>query len=146
VDPVYLLPGTTSLSHKMEAILHCMELSMCWMFGWIVPLLLEDPHSIQQRSRQCQSFFSGHYQTYGINIHALCDAKECRFISVCIAAPGGCNDIAAFQSSPLHEIVQQLPIGMYIIGGKKNHAYCCCSEHLLTHFSGSVCYVHLFLA
>jgi hypothetical protein len=33
---------------------------------------------------------SGHYQTYGINIQAVCDSK-CRFISVCIAARGGCN-------------------------------------------------------
>jgi len=68
----------------------------------------------------------------GINIQSVCDTK-CHFISVCIASPGGCNDMAAFQRNPLlPEIVQQLPMGKYIIG---DNAYCC-SEHLLTPFSG----------
>ena len=78
-----------------------------------------------------KSFFSGHYQTYGINVQAACDAK-CRFISVCIAAPGGTNDIAAFRKSPLFQLVQNLPIGNYIIG---DDAYVC-TEKILTPFSG----------
>lgn len=43
-----------------------------------------------------KAFFSGHYQAYGINVQAACDSR-CRFVSVCIAAPGGSNDIAAFR-------------------------------------------------
>ena len=78
------------------------------------------------------SFFSGHYQTYGINVQAACDAK-CRFItSVCVAASGGTNDIAAFRKCPLFQQVQRLPIGNYIIG---DNAYIC-TENLLTPFSG----------
>ena len=80
-----------------------------------------------------KSFFSGHYQTYGINVQAACDAK-CRFISVCIAAPGGTNDIAAFRKSPLFQLVQNLPIGNYIIGD--NAYYVCSTENILTPFSG----------
>jgi DDE superfamily endonuclease len=78
-----------------------------------------------------KSFFSGHYQTYGINVQAACDYQS-RFTSVCIAAPGGSNDIAAFRKTPLQAIVNALPVGKYIIG---DNAYIC-SENLLTPFSG----------
>jgi len=33
-----------------------------------------------------KSYFSGHYQTYGINIQAACDHK-CRFVYAAVAAP-----------------------------------------------------------
>jgi hypothetical protein len=78
-----------------------------------------------------KSFFSGHYQTYGINVQAACD-HHCRFISVCVAAPGGTNDIAAFRKTPLHKHIDALPVGKYIVG---DNAYIC-SENLLTPFSG----------
>lgn len=78
-----------------------------------------------------KAYFSGHYQCYGINVQAVCDSK-CRFISVSVAAPGGSNDIAAFRKTHLHSILENLPIGKYIIG---DNAYIC-SEHLLTPFSG----------
>jgi hypothetical protein len=57
-----------------------------------------------------KAFFSGHYQAYGINVQAACDSR-CRFVSVCIAAPGGSNNIAAFQKSPLALSVNRLPLG-----------------------------------
>jgi hypothetical protein len=78
-----------------------------------------------------KAYFSGHYQCYGINVQAVCDSK-CRFISVSVAAPGGSNDIAAFRKTRLHSMLEELPIGKYIIG---DNAYIC-SEHLLTPFSG----------
>jgi hypothetical protein len=79
-----------------------------------------------------KAFFSGHYQTYGINVQAACDSN-CKFVSVCIAAPGGSNDIAAFRKTPLAGIVaNEIPVGKYIVG---DNAYTCC-EHLLTPFAG----------
>jgi DDE superfamily endonuclease len=79
-----------------------------------------------------KAFFSGHYQTYGINVQAACDSN-CKFVSVCTAAPGGSNNIAAFRKSLLAGIVaNRLPVGKYIVG---NNAYTC-GEHLLTPFSG----------
>jgi hypothetical protein len=99
--------------------------------GCLDGLLLKVRTPSSKETGNVKSFFSGHYQTYGINVQAACDSK-CRFISICIAAPGGCNDIAAFRRTPLHELVQQLPMGKYVIG---DNAYCC-SEHLLTPFSG----------
>lgn len=78
-----------------------------------------------------KSFFSGHYHTNGINIQAVCDSN-CRFTSVCVAAPGGTNDIAAFRKSPVKDLISNLPIGKYVIG---DNAYIC-NENLLTPFSG----------
>ena len=82
-----------------------------------------------------KAFFSGHYQTYGINVQAACDSN-CKFVSVCTAAPGGSNDIAAFRKTLLAGIVANgLPVGKYIVG---DNAYTC-GEHLLTPFSGKWC-------
>ena len=41
-----------------------------------------------------KAYFSGHYQTYGINVQAACDYK-CRFVYAALAASRGANDIAA---------------------------------------------------
>ena len=78
-----------------------------------------------------KSYFLGHYQAYGINVQACCDSKCC-FTFVCLAAPGGCNDIAAFRKTGLSTLINNLPIGKYVIG---DNAYIC-TEHLLTPFSG----------
>jgi hypothetical protein len=53
------------------------------------------------------SFFSGHYQCYGINVQAMCDGN-CKFTYVNIASPGGCNDITAFRKSGLSKFVDKL--------------------------------------
>ena len=79
-----------------------------------------------------KAYYSGHYQAYGINIQAACDYR-CRFVSVCVAAPGSTNDIVAFRKTSLNQLVQNLPLGKYIIG---DNAYVC-SEHLLTPFAGA---------
>jgi DDE superfamily endonuclease len=78
-----------------------------------------------------KSIFSGHYRAYGINIQAACDHR-CRFIEVTVASPGGHNDLAAYRKSTLPNIVNNLPVGYYVIG---DNAYICL-EHLLTSFSG----------
>jgi len=79
-----------------------------------------------------KSYFSGHYQTYGINIQAACDYK-CRFVYAAVAAPGGANDIAAFKKTQISQMIQKLPPRRYVIG---DNAYVF-SETLLTPFSGN---------
>ena len=79
-----------------------------------------------------KAYCSDHYQAYGINIQASCDYRCC-FVSVCVAAPGSTNDIVAFRKTSLNCLVQNLPLGKYIIG---DNAYVC-SEHLLTPFAGA---------
>jgi hypothetical protein len=79
-----------------------------------------------------KSYFSGHYQTYGINIQAVCDHR-CRFLEVAVCAPGGSNDVRAYKKCSLWNSIQNLPIGKFVIG---DNAYGC-SENLLTPFAGS---------
>jgi DDE superfamily endonuclease len=47
-------------------------------------------------------------------------------------APGGANDVTAYRKSTLPVLINNLPIGFYVIG---DNAYVC-SEHLLTPYSG----------
>jgi DDE superfamily endonuclease len=60
------------------------------------------------------SIYSGHYQCYGINIHAVCDHRCC-FTEVCVAAPGGANDIAAFRKTIIPELINNLPVGNLLL-------------------------------
>jgi len=78
-----------------------------------------------------KAYFSGHYQTYGINVQAACDHK-CRFVYAALAEPGGANDIAAYRKIQFSQMVQKLPLKKFVIG---DNAYVC-SETLLTPFSG----------
>jgi len=52
-----------------------------------------------------KAYFSGHYQTYGINVQVACDHK-CRFVYAAVAGPGGANDIAAFRKIQLSQMIQ----------------------------------------
>lgn len=79
-----------------------------------------------------RSFFNGHYYHYGVNVQACCDHR-CRFISVCIAMPGGQPDVSAHRVNPLAKLIEKLPLGYFIAG---DNAYTN-SEHLLTPFSGT---------
>ena len=61
------------------------------------------------------AYFSGHYQTYGINIQAACD-HQCRCVYASLAAPGGANDIAVYRKTQFSQMVQNLPIREFVIG------------------------------
>ena len=78
-----------------------------------------------------KSYFSGHYHTYGINVQAACDSR-CRFVYVSVNAPGGTNDIRAYDKSTLPKKVNALPLGKYVIA---DNAYVC-SDKLLTPYHG----------
>ena len=95
--------------------------------GVVDGYLLEIQTPATDETGNVKSYFSGHYHKYGVNIQAACDDK-CRFISVCVAAPGGTNDLAAFRETSLSDWVHTLPIGKFMIG---DNAYIC-SDQLLT--------------
>jgi hypothetical protein len=59
-------------------------------------------------AKNVKSFFSGHYQTYGINIQAACD-HNCRFLFVGVAGPGVMGDRKAINQVPLGRLVEELP-------------------------------------
>jgi hypothetical protein len=94
-------------------------------------MLLRIDTPCQSETGNVKSYFSGHYQDYGINVQAACDS-QCRFVYCALAAPGGANDIFAYRQSTLEKHVEKLPLGKYVIG---DNAYVC-TEHLLTPFAG----------
>ena len=67
------------------------------------------------KTANIQSYFSGHYQDYGLNVQACCDSN-CEFQEVTVAGPGGCNDIAAYRNTAMCLAINCLPVGCYAIG------------------------------
>lgn len=63
--------------------------------------------------RNVKSFFSGHYQTYGLNIQAACD-HNCRFLFVGVAGPGVMGDRDAIKQIRLGSLIESLP-GLSVI-------------------------------
>jgi len=95
--------------------------------GMLLPI--RTPSS--QETGNVMAYYSGHYADYGINVQAACDS-ECRFVYVSVSAPGGTSDIVALRKTSLCQIIEDLPIGKYVLA---DNAYVC-SEHLLTPFPG----------
>ena len=62
-----------------------------------------------------KSYFSGHYQTYGINIQAACD-HNCCFLFIGVGGPGIMGDREAVKESGLYDLVEKLPGLLYCIG------------------------------
>jgi hypothetical protein len=79
-----------------------------------------------------RSYYSGHYQSYGLNCQAMCDSRL-RFLLFTVIAPGQTNDAVAYEETGLHEILNELPSGLYVAG---DAAYIL-TEHLLVPFTGS---------
>ena len=73
-----------------------------------------------------RSFFSGHYQRYGVNIQAACDANCC-FTYFAIVGPGSMGDRAALSHCSLSRLIDELP-GLYCVIGDnayKPSEHCC---------------------
>ena len=77
-----------------------------------------------------KSYFSGHYQTYGINIQVACD-HNCRFLFIGVGGPGIMGDREAVKESGLSNLVEKLPGLLYCIG---DCAYAP-TEHLIPIYS-----------
>ena len=62
-----------------------------------------------------KSYFSHHYQTYGINIQVACD-HNCHFLFIGVSGPGVMGDRETVKESGLSELVKKLPGLLYCIG------------------------------
>jgi len=58
--------------------------------------LLQIKVPVKNETGNVKAYFSGHYQTYEINVQAACD-HQCRFVYAALAVPGRANDIAAYR-------------------------------------------------
>jgi len=78
-------------------------------------------------------YFSGHKHHFGLNVQAVCDARQ-RFIYFGVVAPGKTNDNRAFnRCQELRRWLQDLPPKYFLIG---DNAYTLTSQMLIP-FSGS---------
>lgn len=90
-----------------EAITNCI--------GCVDGYLLKTYTPKKKDAGNVRSYFSGHYQCYGMNIQALCDANS-RFIFFGVAAPGSVNDREAIKESGLLSALNNLPSEFVILG------------------------------
>jgi len=78
-----------------------------------------------------RAYYSGHYNDYGFNVQAICDARL-RFLFFAVAKPGGSSDLTAYERISIRDIIENLPDGLYIIA---DAAYML-TEHVLVPFTG----------
>jgi DDE superfamily endonuclease len=77
------------------------------------------------------SFFSGHYQSYSVNVQGACD-HLCRFLYLAVAGPGVLGDQAAVKQCGLNKLIEDLPSLLCVIG---DCAYLL-TEHMVPTFGG----------
>jgi hypothetical protein len=82
--------------------------------------------------KNVRSFFSGHYQCYGVNIQAAAD-HHCRFIHFAFAAPGVSGDRDAIKQCALHDLIEGLPVGICVIGDAAYQP----TEHMVPVYQGA---------
>jgi hypothetical protein len=82
--------------------------------------------------RNVKSFFSGDYQTHGVNVQAACD-HHCRFVFMGVAGPCVMGDRDAIQQVALNKLVEALP-GLYCAIADCAYSP---SEHLVPIYRGS---------
>jgi hypothetical protein len=107
-----------------DAIINCVSV--------VDGLLVRIATPSKKEAKNVRSFFSGHYQVYGINVQAACD-HLCRFTFLGVAGPGVMSDREAIEQVPLHEIIENLP-GTYCVIGDCAYRP---TEHLVPIFGGA---------
>ena len=107
-----------------DAIINCVSV----LDGLLVRVVTPS----KKEAKNVRSFFSGHYQTYGMNIQAACD-HLCRFTFLGVAGPGVMSDREAVEQVPLHRLIEQLPNDYCVIADCAYRP----SEHLVPIFGGA---------
>lgn len=98
---------------QFEGISHRGVISNCVgvLDGYLVAIVTPP----KKLAKNVRSYFSGHYQKYGINVQACADA-HCRFTFVGIGGPGVVKDRQAVKESGLYDKIHRLPPGYITIG------------------------------
>ena len=86
----------------------------------------------KKEAKNARSFFSGHYQAYGMNIQGACDYLS-RFTFLGVAGPGVMADREAIEQVPLNGMIHRLPGSFCVIGDCAYRP----SEHLVPIFGGA---------
>ena len=97
-------------------------------------LSIETPSN--EEAGNVTSYFSGHYQKYGINVQAMCDSR-CVFRYFALSAPGSFNDRVAIKQKckgvSLFSLIEELPEKFVVIADAAYDA----TEHIVPLFYGS---------
>jgi hypothetical protein len=96
--------------------------------GWLCRIHVPSANEVTR----VKSYFSGHYQCYGLNIQAICDA-HCWFTSLSVICPGGTSDSKSFYALNIYNTISQLPACFFVVG---DNAYTL-SSTLLIPYSGA---------
>jgi hypothetical protein len=96
--------------------------------GWLCAIIVPPKSAVGN----VISYFSGHYQRYGLNVQAIVDHLG-RFLYIAVAAPGSQPDVNAFKRCGLHDILSRLPLGYFVVG---DNAYTP-AEYLVPVFGGA---------
>jgi DDE superfamily endonuclease len=107
-----------------DAIVNCVSV--------VDGLLVHISTPSKKEAKNVRSFFSGHYQSYGMNIQAACD-HQCRFTFLGVAGPGVMSDREAIGQVPLHRMIEELPERYCVIGDCAYRP----TEHLVPIFGGA---------
>jgi DDE superfamily endonuclease len=105
------------------AIIYCVGVVDCYH--------LENNTPSKKDAGNVRNFFSGHFQSYGINVQAVCD-HQCCFTYIGVAGPGNMEDRYAFNVNSLGENIESLP-GLFCVIG--DCAYMP-TEHLVPIYRG----------
>jgi DDE superfamily endonuclease len=89
-----------------DAIINCVSV--------VDGLLVKIKTPSKEEAKNVRSFFSGHYQCYGMNIQASCDHHS-RFTFLGVAGPGIMSDRDAIEQIPLGDLIEKLPDNYCVI-------------------------------
>jgi hypothetical protein len=100
------------LAEKFENVSHQGVIKNC--VGAVNGYLLYTATPQKCNAKNVRSYISGHYQRYGLNVQACCDA-DCRFTFLGIGGPGVTKDRQGVKESGSYAKVQSLPPGFVCV-------------------------------
>jgi hypothetical protein len=101
---------------------------VCALDGWLCWIKVP----LGKDTSNISSYFSGHYQCFGVNVQAVYNSM-CRFTYMSCRSPGGTGDRMAFHGTALSYFLQEIPWGFYLL---RDSAYTL-SSSLLVPYTGA---------
>ncbi len=102
---------TAAEGFRLISFREAMDMCVCVVDGYHCQIRTPS----RKHGGNVRSFFSGHYQTYGVNIQGACD-HNCRFVFLGVAGPGVMGDRDAIRQSGLFDLIEKFPPYYFAIG------------------------------
>lgn len=106
----------------------CIDNCVAVVDGYLLDIITPS----KDEAKNVRSYFSGHYQRYGVNIQAACDHMS-RFVFLAMAGPGVMGDRDAIRECGLFDLIEALPAIFTVIG---DCAYMA-TEHMAPIYAGA---------